>query len=108
MRALTVKALATLAFYRLQNTVVIRAENLSATYGRNACAPQTILDGLLAAPQLAVFLQIPASRKVMGKSTVPLYLRVVGWLGRGHCDVQRVGWNVRDIGVTTTIGQRQQ
>ena len=38
-----------------------------------------VLNGLLAAPLMAVIMHMAASHKVMDKFTIPLYLRVVGW-----------------------------
>ena len=39
-----------------------------------------VLNGILAAPLMAVIMHMAASRKVMDKFTIPLYLRVVGWV----------------------------
>ena len=38
-----------------------------------------VLNGLLAAPLMAVIMHMASSRKVMDMFTIPLYLRVVGW-----------------------------
>jgi Mn2+/Fe2+ NRAMP family transporter len=38
-----------------------------------------VLNGLLAAPLMAVIMHMAGSRKVMGRFTIPLYLRIVGW-----------------------------
>lgn len=38
-----------------------------------------VLNGILAAPLMAVIMHMASSKKVMDKFTVPLYLRVVGW-----------------------------
>lgn len=38
-----------------------------------------VLNGLLAAPLMAVIMHMASSAKVMDKFTIPLYLRVVGW-----------------------------
>jgi Mn2+/Fe2+ NRAMP family transporter len=38
-----------------------------------------VLNGLLAAPLMAVIMHMASSPKVMEKFTIPLYLRVVGW-----------------------------
>lgn len=38
------------------------------------------LNGVLAAPVMAVVMHMASSRKVMDKFTIPLYLRVVGWI----------------------------
>lgn len=38
-----------------------------------------VLNGLLAAPLMAVIMHMAGSSKVMDKFTIPLYLRVVGW-----------------------------
>jgi Mn2+/Fe2+ NRAMP family transporter len=39
-----------------------------------------VLNGMIAAPMMAVIVHLATSRKVMGKFTIPLYLRVVGWI----------------------------
>jgi Mn2+/Fe2+ NRAMP family transporter len=38
-----------------------------------------VLNGLVAGPLMAVIMTISSSRKVMGKFTTPLYLKIVGW-----------------------------
>jgi Mn2+/Fe2+ NRAMP family transporter len=38
-----------------------------------------VLNGVLAAPLMAVIMHMASSKKVMDKFTIPLYLRVVGW-----------------------------
>ena len=38
-----------------------------------------VLNGLLAAPLMAVIMHMASSSKVMDKFTIPLYLRTVGW-----------------------------
>jgi NRAMP (natural resistance-associated macrophage protein)-like metal ion transporter len=38
-----------------------------------------VLNGMLAAPVMAVIIHMAASRKVMDRFAIPLYLRVVGW-----------------------------
>ena len=38
-----------------------------------------VLNGMIAAPLMAVIVHMATSSKVMGKFSVPLYLRVVGW-----------------------------
>jgi len=38
-----------------------------------------VLNGMLAAPLMAVIMHMAASRDVMDKFTIPLYLRVAGW-----------------------------
>jgi Mn2+/Fe2+ NRAMP family transporter len=38
-----------------------------------------VLNGLLAAPLMAVIMHMASSRKVMDRFTMPLYLRVAGW-----------------------------
>jgi NRAMP (natural resistance-associated macrophage protein)-like metal ion transporter len=40
-----------------------------------------VLNGVLAAPLMAVIMHMASSRKVMDRFTIPLYLRVAGWLG---------------------------
>jgi Mn2+/Fe2+ NRAMP family transporter len=39
-----------------------------------------VLNGVIAAPMMAVIVHLATSRKVMGKFAIPLYLRVVGWI----------------------------
>jgi NRAMP (natural resistance-associated macrophage protein)-like metal ion transporter len=39
-----------------------------------------VLNGMLAAPLMAVIMHMASSQKVMDKFTIPLYLRVVGWI----------------------------
>jgi Mn2+/Fe2+ NRAMP family transporter len=39
-----------------------------------------VLNGVLAAPLMAVIMHMASSKKVMDKFAVPLYLRVVGWI----------------------------
>lgn len=39
-----------------------------------------VLNGILAAPVMAVIMHMASSKKVMGKFTLPLVLRVVGWM----------------------------
>ena len=39
-----------------------------------------VLNGLIAAPLMAVIVTIAASRKVMGRFAIPPYLRVAGWI----------------------------
>jgi Mn2+/Fe2+ NRAMP family transporter len=38
-----------------------------------------ILNGLVAAPLMAVIMMMASNRKVMGKFVIPAYLRWVGW-----------------------------
>jgi len=38
-----------------------------------------VLNGMLAAPLMAVIMHMAMSRKVMDKFTIPMYLRVIGW-----------------------------
>ena len=40
-----------------------------------------VLNGVLAAPLMAVIMHMATSKKVMDKFTVPPYLRVAGWIG---------------------------
>jgi Mn2+/Fe2+ NRAMP family transporter len=42
-----------------------------------------VLNGLVAAPLMVVIMIMASSRKVMGKFTIPRYLRVVGWVATG-------------------------
>ena len=39
-----------------------------------------VLNGVIAAPMMAVIVHLATNRKVMGKFVIPLYLRVVGWI----------------------------
>jgi Mn2+/Fe2+ NRAMP family transporter len=39
-----------------------------------------VLNGLIAAPLMAVIVTMATSRKVMGKFAIPTYLRVAGWI----------------------------
>ncbi len=39
-----------------------------------------VLNGVLAGPLMAVIMHMASSKKVMDKFTIPLYLRVVGWI----------------------------
>jgi NRAMP (natural resistance-associated macrophage protein)-like metal ion transporter len=40
-----------------------------------------ILNGVVAAPLMAVIMIMASSRKVMGKLVIPLYLKAMGWIG---------------------------
>jgi NRAMP (natural resistance-associated macrophage protein)-like metal ion transporter len=40
-----------------------------------------VINGLLAAPVMALMMLMTRNPKIMGKFTLPLYLQVVGWLG---------------------------
>jgi Mn2+/Fe2+ NRAMP family transporter len=42
-----------------------------------------VLNGLVAAPLMVVIMIMASSPKVMGKFTIPRYLRVVGWIATG-------------------------
>ena len=42
-----------------------------------------ILNGIVAAPLMAVIMMMASNRKVMGKFTIPLYLRGMGWTATG-------------------------
>ncbi len=50
-----------------------------------------VLNGLLAAPLMAVIMHMASSPKVMEKFTIPLYLRVVGWAATGIMFAVSVG-----------------
>jgi Mn2+/Fe2+ NRAMP family transporter len=50
-----------------------------------------VLNGILAAPLMAVIMHMAASPKVMDKFTIPLYLRVVGWAATAVMFVVSVG-----------------
>jgi NRAMP (natural resistance-associated macrophage protein)-like metal ion transporter len=56
-----------------------------------------VLNGVLAAPLMAVIMHMASSRKVMDKFTVPLYLRIVGWAATAVMLVVSIGvfatWN---------------
>ena len=48
--------------------------------GRGICnSVSAVLNGVLAAPLMAVIIHMASSKKVMDKFTIPLYLRIVGW-----------------------------
>ena len=38
-----------------------------------------VLNGVLAAPLMAVIMHMASSKKVMDKFTIPIYLKIVGW-----------------------------
>ena len=38
-----------------------------------------VLNGVLAAPLMAIIMHMAGSKKVMDKFTIPLYLKIVGW-----------------------------
>ncbi len=42
-----------------------------------------VLNGMIAAPIMALIVHLASSRKLMGKFAIPLYLRVVGWIATG-------------------------
>ena len=42
-----------------------------------------ILNGVVAAPLIAVIVMMASSRRVMGKFTIPPYLKCMGWLATG-------------------------
>jgi Mn2+/Fe2+ NRAMP family transporter len=42
-----------------------------------------VLNGLIAAPLMAVIMIMASSPKVMGQFTIPGYLRVAGWIATG-------------------------
>ena len=42
-----------------------------------------ILNGVVAAPLMAVIMMMASSRKVMGKFAIPPYLKYMGWLATG-------------------------
>lgn len=50
-----------------------------------------VLNGIVAAPLMAVILLMASSRKVMGKFPVPGYLRWIGWLATGVMACVSVG-----------------
>ena len=58
-------------------TIAIAIEIADITLPVNIGA--AVLNGVLAAPLMAVIMHMASSSKVMDKFTVPLYLRVVGW-----------------------------
>jgi Mn2+/Fe2+ NRAMP family transporter len=43
----------------------------------------TVLNGVVAAPLMAIIMLMASSRKVMGKFLVPAHLRCIGWLATG-------------------------
>jgi Mn2+/Fe2+ NRAMP family transporter len=40
-----------------------------------------VINGVLAAPVMALIMIMTHSRKIMGRFTLPLYLRIAGWAG---------------------------
>ncbi len=50
-----------------------------------------VLNGILAAPLMALIMHMAASTKVMGKFAVPVYLRVVGWTATAIMFVVSIG-----------------
>ena len=40
-----------------------------------------VINGLLAAPVMALMMLLTHNRKIMGQFTLPLYLRIAGWIG---------------------------
>jgi Mn2+/Fe2+ NRAMP family transporter len=50
-----------------------------------------VLNGVLAAPLMAVIMHMASSKRVMDKFTVPLYLRVVGWIATAVMLVVSIG-----------------
>jgi Mn2+/Fe2+ NRAMP family transporter len=45
-----------------------------------------VINGILAAPVMALVMLLTQNRKVMGRFTLPLYLKVLGWMGAaGMC-----------------------
>jgi Mn2+/Fe2+ NRAMP family transporter len=40
-----------------------------------------VINGLLAAPVMALMMLMTRSRKIMGEFTLPLYLQIAGWIG---------------------------
>ena len=58
-----------------------------------------VLNGVLAAPLMAVIMHMASTKKVMDKFTVPLYLRVVGWIATAVM-LAVVDWRVCDVEVT--------
>ena len=50
-----------------------------------------VLNGVLAAPLMAVILHMASSKQVMGKFTIPFYSRVVGWTATAVMFVVSIG-----------------
>jgi Mn2+/Fe2+ NRAMP family transporter len=50
-----------------------------------------VLNGVLAAPLMAVILHMASSKQVMDKLTIPFYLRVVGWTATAVMFVVSIG-----------------
>ena len=50
-----------------------------------------ILNGVVAAPLMAVIMIMASSRKVMGKLVIPAYLRVMGWAGTAVMSIAAIG-----------------
>ncbi len=58
-----------------------------------------VLNGMLAAPLMAVILHLASSRKVMAKFAIPSYLRIVGWAATFVMLIASIGmlvtWNLQ-------------
>ena len=65
-----------------------------------------ILNGIVAAPLMAVIMTMASSQKVMGKLVIPAYLKWVGWLATGvmlcacigvftHLEIDSLGYHGR-------------
>ena len=40
-----------------------------------------VINGLLAAPVMALMMLMTSNRRIMGQFTLPLYLQIAGWIG---------------------------
>jgi NRAMP (natural resistance-associated macrophage protein)-like metal ion transporter len=56
-----------------------------------------VINGLLAAPVMAMMMLMTRSRKIMGTFTLPLYLRVVGWTGTAAMFVASVAFLISTL-----------
>ena len=50
-----------------------------------------IINGITAAPVMCFMMLLASRRKVMGKFTLPIYLKILGWLGTGIMALAAVG-----------------
>ena len=50
-----------------------------------------ILNGVVAAPLMAIIMIMASSRKVMGKLIIPYYLKTMGWIATGTMSCACIG-----------------
>ena len=55
-----------------------------------------VINGLLAAPVMALMMLITTNKKVVGELTLPLYLRVVGWTGTAAMFVASISFLISE------------